>query len=172
MLILVEGVDGAGKTTLVNELAHYGPDNTVVRHCGPLRRSAWVEYMQPLHEHNVRRDFLIADRWHVGEMVYGPLYRGASKVDDNLRDTVELALDRLGAVKLIVLPPLEVVQKRLLDRGEDFLQQEHVEQVYLFYKAYADLFNWTVVGDEAVTNARSWVIEARARSKKVKGGLA
>jgi deoxyadenosine/deoxycytidine kinase len=36
-----------------------------------------------------------------------------------------------------MMPSLEEVKRRLADRGEDYLQDEHVEEVYNFYAKYA-----------------------------------
>ncbi len=136
-IIIVEGVDGAGKSTFIEMIKEEIPDrfNVISWHCGPIRDTVEEEYYLPLLD--VEEDFMVSDRWHVGEMIYGPLYRSESKVEGEWKDKIEKLLDDLGAIKVIMMPSLEEVKRRLADRGEDYLQDKHVEQVYNFYANYA-----------------------------------
>lgn len=167
-VVIIEGVDGSGKSTFADKIAALVPhDYEIVRdHKGPLTNPVWDEYVTPLM--NVRDDqFLIADRWHVGEMIYGPLYRGKSEVTPAEERLIELLLSRMGAVRIIMQPGLSTVRKRLGDRGEDFLLAENVKEVREFYGNYADKHNWDVIPtgtkqlaqavvDSAIANA--WVV--------------
>jgi thymidylate kinase len=136
-IIIVEGVDGSGKSTFIEMIKEEIPDrfNVISWHCGPIEYTAEEEYYLPLL--GVEEDFMVSDRWHVGEMIYGPLYRSESKVEGEWKEKIEKLLDDLGAIKVIMMPNLEEVKRRLADRGEDYLQDEHVEEVYNFYAKYA-----------------------------------
>ena len=145
-VVILEGVDGSGKSTFADKIAALVPhDYEVIReHKGPLTGPVWDEYVTPLM--NIRDDqFLIADRWHVGEMIYGPLYRGKSEVTPAEERLIELLLARMGAVRIIMQPGLSTVRKRLGDRGEDFLLAENVKQVHDFYGKYAEKHDWDIV---------------------------
>ena len=72
-------------------------------HRGPMKGSVVEEYVAPLFK-VAADELLIADRWHVGEMIYGPIYRGISYVDSVL-EHIESILEDLGAIKLIMLTP-------------------------------------------------------------------
>jgi thymidylate kinase len=142
-IIILEGIDGSGKSTLAQRLLAASPIETFIEHRGPIKGSVRDEYFEPLLK--LRYDqLLITDRWHVGEMIYGPIYRGVSLVRPVVGE-LETMLDKLNAVRLILSPPLETVLDRLRERGEDYLQPEHVEPVYKFYEAYARVFNYNVL---------------------------
>ena len=144
-IIIVEGVDGAGKTTLVNELSHLAPDDAIVAHCGPLKRHPLHEYLRPLESLDKDAVF-IADRWHVGESVYGPLYRGASRLTPEMASYIEAFLDSRGAARIVLSPPYDVIKRRLQERGESFLQPQHLRLVCDFYGEFADNHSgWTRV---------------------------
>lgn len=142
-IIILEGIDGSGKSTLARRLLAASPIEAFIEHRGPIKGSVKEEYVDPLL--NVRDDqLLITDRWHVGEMIYGPIYRGVSLVRPVVSE-IETLLDDLHAVRIIMSPGLDVVLDRLRERGEDYLQPEHVEPVYRFYESYARVFDYNVI---------------------------
>lgn len=145
MLIVVEGVDGSGKSTFVSDLSHMMPDNTWHLHKGPIQRHPLAEYVDDLMAYNPGKDNVAADRWHVGEMVYGPLYRGESKVTSVLDRYITMFLESRGAELLWMDTPFDLVMERLTKRGEDFLQPQHVRLVHQFYEEYCPSHGWIPV---------------------------
>jgi thymidylate kinase len=94
MLIILEGPDGAGKSTLAESLSdeivrQSTRDATVeILHKGPPAEGATIltEYMDPLLDYRPGGDrHVICDRWHLGELVYPGMLSRSS-----------LALDRVG----------------------------------------------------------------------------
>ena len=147
MLIILEGVDGAGKSTFINELSAMLPDQTKVLHRAQLKRHPMQEYVGDISSYNPAKDVIICDRWHVGELVYGPLYRGSSQLTGPQALFIEKWLQSRGALKLHMNTDYETVKQRLADRGEDFLQEHHVRLVYDFYEAYCAENRWLKVYD-------------------------
>lgn len=141
-IVVIEGIDGSGKSTLANMIEEVAKHKyEVIRlHRGPMQGSVVDEYVRPLFEIQDNQ-LLIADRWHVGEMIYGPIYRGVSYVDSVL-EHIESILDDLAAVKIVMLTPREIVKERLSGRGEDFLAAEDVDRVYDFYEKFATDYFW------------------------------
>lgn len=133
MIIVLEGPDLAGKTTIAREYERRG---FTYHHQGPLKTSAREAYLEPLR--GFTYGFHVLDRWHLGELVYGPMLRGESKVDDALLEEIEVTLDALGARRFIVLPDIAVLRQRYAERGDDLLTLEQVEQVHAFYAGYDD----------------------------------
>lgn len=139
MLIVLEGVDGAGKTHLKDRLAMKHGARTRMLHSAQLHEDPMIAYEWSLRDYD-RRDLTalwVLDRWHVGELVYGPLYRGRSLLTEPAAKHVELFLESLGALRVVVTDSIGVVQDRLRDRGESFLRPEHVGLVWDFYADYA-----------------------------------
>jgi hypothetical protein len=97
MLVVLEGVDGTGKTTLARELRALVPGAAVL-HSGPPQIHPAVEYLAPLRSYPAGTPDMILDRWHLGEEVYGHLYRGGSGLGDHGFEVVEDVLLSLGAV--------------------------------------------------------------------------
>lgn len=162
MLIVLEGVDGAGKSTLVDRLlrTRAGCDADVRMHCGPLKGDAMREYEWRLRDYVPGDGRLwVCDRWHVGELIYGPLYRGQSKLTGAMHRHVELLLESLGALRLVVTADMHTIMQRLETRGEDFLQPSHVGLVWDWYNEYAYRNGWRLVGSDE--NTEHLIREAR-----------
>lgn len=134
--IVLEGVDGAGKSTLadaiVQELQERFPEDSVgVFHSSQLQRDPFDEYALAHESYRPNSGMhVVCDRLHWGEMIYGPLYRGESKLSTAGFRWVELYLRARGATVWHVTAPLRTIQKRLVTRGEDYLETHHVEHVW------------------------------------------
>lgn len=87
-IILVEGPDNVGKTTLIRNLKNYFNSNTFSTvHFSHVRQESKKSYesysynlyrnMFKLAEYHVKElnSCMICDRSHIGEMIYAPLYR-------------------------------------------------------------------------------------------------
>lgn len=143
-IIILEGVDGAGKSTLAKKIAALSPLPVRLEHRGEIKSTPEEEYIKPLM-YSRDDELIIADRWHVGEMIYGPIYRGKSLVAGDYNRIIEGLLDTLGAAKVILSPSLKVVRNRLAKRGEDYLQPNDVAAVHAFYETYAEMPGWRKV---------------------------
>lgn len=125
-LVILEGPDGAGKSTLVEQLRKEyelsGEFRTVrVVHHGPYRGETKIaaRYFTPMARCIVERDTaLIMDRSWLSEPIYAKaMKRGGSRItfeEDRMLSRAALALD---ASLVICLPPLETV---LENRPDDW----------------------------------------------------
>lgn len=141
MLVALEGCDGTGKSTLAEDVAarirqQYPGDKVHLLHAGPLKTDPYTAYLEPLKDYRPNSGVhFVLDRWHVGERIYGPLYRGRSAIDDATWVWLELKFSGLGMSTFHVTQTLDEIRQRLDARGEDFLQPEHVEHVWdAFYQ--------------------------------------
>lgn len=143
MFIFLEGVDGSGKSSLATEIARqlrekYPLDEVSERHSGPLDSDPIDEYAFSLEFYVPGSGrHIVADRWHWGEMVYGPIYRGGSAMNDPTFFWIDAYLSAKGAYGVLVTNTLETINQRLESRGEDFLQPEHVSAVISAFDAVA-----------------------------------
>lgn len=106
--LIIEGPDGAGKTTLAHDLCkRYG---MAYHHEGPPPNPGAFEHYRSLLDWPEPTVF---DRLHVGELVYGPLLRGGSQL------TLEQAnLLNRKADLVICLPPWETCLDNTRPRDE------------------------------------------------------
>lgn len=157
--VCLEGVDGAGKSTLADaiedELNRRRPGEPVERrHCSQLKRDPLDEYALDVEDYRPGSGrHVVADRWHWGETIYGPLYRGESALTESGFRWTELFLKARGVSVWHVTAALETVENRLRQRGEDYLQTHDVKRVW---ESFQDVASRSLLaGGTATTDQRS-----------------
>lgn len=111
MIAIFEGPDGSGKTTLAEHVAALTGATYI--HAQAPERHPLVEYTAPIA---AGEDYVL-DRWHFGEMVYGPLYRGGSGLTAEQFWAVEQYLDDLGAIVILCNGTSNALAARIRARG-------------------------------------------------------
>ena len=115
-IIILDGPDGAGKTTLANKIAERAMLKGYVPLYAHLSKpaDAWAEHRDALFEY-IRCAFecntktlVIADRHFMSEAIYGHVYRQGSEYPFAARH-VDRLLYRYGAVRVVCAPPVEYV---------------------------------------------------------------
>jgi len=138
MLVIVEGVDGVGKSTFVEQLTHLitsieHHDDVEKLKAGPPDPELDIleEYELAIQGYRPgQHTHVVCDRWHVGELIYGPILRGTSRLDLARLTHLEMFLRSRGALVVhLTAPPLEIIERRKR-RGEmDLLADDQVELV-------------------------------------------
>jgi thymidylate kinase len=131
-LIILEGCDGVGKSTLAEAvqmvMRQRGMMSTVLKASQPKPGVHPLnEYAGPIVAHPGAR--LICDRWHIGEHVYGPIYRDGSRITWAQRAWLDAFLIGRGASFVHVTASHATVLERCRSRGEDFLKEEDIQRV-------------------------------------------
>lgn len=122
MIIILEGPDGSGKTTLANKIkdqtgfmllhrSHQTDSNA---------ESLFDEYAQVIKAGKN----CIMDRGWYSEMVYGPVMRGASAITYPQMYELERLLAKNGALIIHCTAPEATLWKRCLRRGEDYVTKK------------------------------------------------
>lgn len=135
---VLEGPDGAGKSFLAATLQ--STLNLRVEHFGPPERPPLEEYLHWLvdldgthHSHH-----RVIDRFHLGESVYGPIFRGTKPLTIPELSTIEWALMVRGYTLIHVTRSLKDLIDVIQERGDDMVNVDQVNQVVESY--------WRVMG--------------------------
>lgn len=121
MVIIIEGPDGSGKTTLANMLSTqtgYPIIHNVQPKTPEEKAEMWRSYIELIKSGRN----LILDRAWYSEMVYGPIMRGASALDYPLMYELERAVAKRGGMVIYCRDNPEVLWRRATKRGEDFVK--------------------------------------------------
>jgi thymidylate kinase len=160
VLIVLEGPDRAGKSTLVRDLLttvgrQLGSDvarGATLLHRGPPQRHPLDEYEADLWSYRPGTgQHVICDRWHLGEVVYpAALHRRTAFTPASMLH-VELLLLARGALPIHVTNTVDVLRRRLLaEASAKPWQHETLDDVTQRFgrAAYDSWLSWiTIVPD-------------------------
>ncbi len=172
MFIVIDGVDGSGKSTLAAKLLDVAEERTGERpealHRGPIEQHPLQEYALSLGATDKRVN-AIADRWHLGEMIYGPKYRGVSRVTAEMLEWFEMFLESRGALRLLMLTPIETIKQRVTERGDDMVAVDDLDELAEQYEWLARMMpQYLRVGEDDAndTDAIERVVDTAAKLEK------
>lgn len=130
MLIVLEGVDRVGKTTLASRLAKRlgcAVDHRTPKYEGhPLREyGATLDWYRPgVHD-------LVVDRFHWSERAYGDELRGGSELTDEGVAWVDMYLHSRGAVVVLMEDSIEGISRRLGTDDPDEAATRSLQESYI-----------------------------------------
>lgn len=180
MLIVLEGADMVGKTTLADALigaaVTRGVERIALLSAGPPDpgRTVMEIYEHDLLAHRSQimdpGTLIVADRWHLGELIYGPLLRDQSLLTPASMEHVELLLDALGAVRVVVTvrKPGDIVA-RFQERGDDLVSLKQIQEInkwYVYWQRAEHARRWSLVhspADFEVVDTLIGLAEARTQ---------
>lgn len=178
-LIIVEGCDGVGKTTFVELLqrcADYDGRTFRLLHRGPPTAHPLAEYELDLEGEGDPRLYphriTVCDRWHLGELIYGPLYRGRSRLDNAGLIHVEAFLRARGALLVrLIHSPLEVTARLRKRGGDDVLLYRDVALVLDAYRRFESHLPMMTFTDPTEVQARAVLAVANRLAEDCRGLL-
>lgn len=143
MPIIIEGPDGAGKSTLAKSLADR-LDMNILKMTANGGQSA-REYMQKLE-----CDGVIIDRRWVSEQVYSDLFGRAPRIDNDDAEALTEFCGLAGIPIIVLLPPLHVVIGRLNARGDEYADVvcPNITEIYKRYQEWAEAHDNAIVLDD------------------------
>lgn len=156
--IMVEGVDGAGKTTIVQKAAII-----LARHEDSLggvgRQPVMVQCLSfntPLEDYLAvpalaryeSNCHVLQDRGVISGPVYEPIMRGDHDRLSWMLPLVPLAVEQ-GATVLFVDAALDKLVERVTSRGDDYVNVGHLLDLQEAY--YREMENWKQLGGRSVT---------------------
>lgn len=142
MLIVLEGPDGAGKSTLAREIndiiGRHAPVEML--HAGPLTGHPLDAYELPIASYRPGTRHIICDRWHLGEMVYPTLFDRATRWDDAVAQHIHMFLQSRGACVVVLNPGVEELRTRLEVRGDALIKPRHIDSIVRSYEKIPSVF--------------------------------
>ena len=144
MIIIVEGPDGAGKTTLIKQIYEWlsKDDDTTVVHHGPYKGVGEGEmariYFNAMSPALTYGKHVIFDRSWVSDPIYGEVYRGGqNRIPLHQRRMLERAALSRGGVMISCRPSFEACAEAFNSGREEYLDnEEQLKQVYDKYTAW------------------------------------
>lgn len=125
--IIIMGSDGSGKTTIATELSK--KLGYKIHHFGPPKNyeDGKKQYFEFIKNNN---ENVICDRFHEGEAVYAPLYRGYDG-SDYFSELEKKLSEKFNVIVVLAYAPFVVIQERLEKRGEDFVKKDDLYHCHL-----------------------------------------
>ena len=146
MIIVLEGSDKVGKSTLGRYLAEKYSAELV--HFSAPKGDPYKEYMDFLDQADPSKNYVL-DRFHVGELVYGELYRGKSKISLDQLWYLDLRLMSHQCILVHCSTDPETVKRKFVEDGEESSKIEDVEAILSKFKEKVNLsllrkfdYNW------------------------------
>ena len=181
MIIVLEGEDGSGKTTLARTIAvhcqrlkgrifqaAFGPPAYDTESDVPYPDQVYAQHKALLEAaEEPPEDIFIVDRFHWGTYVYGRLFRSHRDLDgwgDMGKDrflAIEDTITRLGGVTCYVTNNLDILARRVALRGDEFLGLDPSgQETNLFEDARKKLFPVSLMYQELLL--KSDLLSSRA----------
>lgn len=129
MLIIIEGPDRTGKTTLADVLGEYGAE---VAHAGIPEAHPLQEYVLSLEGRLIFNE--VFDRWHLGQAVYPKLNPEREPLKNYERIWIELFLRSRGATLTWVQHTSDEVGARVKEDPDSYLKEDQVAQCVRLFK--------------------------------------
>lgn len=141
-IIVLEGPDASGKTTLANKIKSHVEDAEIIH-------LTWSKELEPvmntyqlgLLHHAIsmsKEKLVIIDRLWLSELVYSEVFRGGTKYPSLYKDCLHL-LDKTNHVHVLCLPQKDSwkynYHKMCEERNELYAKDERMEQVHELYAA-------------------------------------
>jgi thymidylate kinase len=157
-MIIIEGCDGSGKSTLIANLGYeglklkslrggvggtqqngLGDGDTGWAGIGP----ALLAYHKKIKEIGSRR--IACDRFHLSEIVYGPLLRHRQELDAQDLSLLNAFLHQRQIPVVMCLPPFEVTLANVARAGRERPAYQTDEFLHQAYEAFVRLTPWATV---------------------------
>lgn len=126
-MIIIEGPDGAGKTTLVQWIKKE-PGLTVVKPYYPKTNQLSYYLQTPAYYAGY---FL--ERYYLSELAYPQFKVGRAVMEPWKQFQIEAAMMPFGPVIFYVRPSKETIKRNILTRGDDYIDEGDIDKMLMVY---------------------------------------
>lgn len=136
-IIILEGPDGSGKTTLAHVLMEHG--YKYIHNGPPSEKNLAALYIGQIAAAYASGKPTVFDRLHLGERVYGPIMREKSLLDIDDEKAIERLTEAIDIQIVLCLPPWRVVLENWIQNSKN----EYVDTMQALkkiYDAYVELW--------------------------------
>ena len=131
-LIILEGCDRTGKTTFAEKLVNLGYQ--YFHFSSPKKdEDVYETYMTFLNSLDPLKKYVV-DRFHLGELVYGPIYRGECNLSKKQVKNIESLINKFNHKLIHFTNTPEFIIKKFKEIGEAYTKPEHVELIVQNFK--------------------------------------
>lgn len=138
MIIIVEGPDGAGKTTIIKQLMESLPGSLYRHFSNPKTKEEadnyWKVYAEAVSSADPTKVHIFDRSWY-SDVVYGPIFRGRLEMDPmHVKMLEALVKTHGGGFVIYCTAPLKTLWSRCKQRGETFvLSKDKLDEVSRSY---------------------------------------
>lgn len=138
MIIIVEGPDGAGKTTIIEQLMESHPGSVYRHFSNPKTKEEadnyWKVYAEAVSLADPAKVHIFDRSWY-SDVVYGPIFRGRLEMDPmHVKMLEALVKTHGGGFVIYCIAPLKTLWSRCKQRGETFvLSKDKLDEVSRSY---------------------------------------
>lgn len=129
MIIILEGENKCGKTTLAQHIVD--TFNFDYIKCSQPKGDPYIQYMEILK--NIKGNTVI-DRFHIGESVYGPIYRSKGALSEEQIRNIELKALALNAVLIYCHDNASNIAERFNREKEEFASNDKIAVALKIYE--------------------------------------
>ena len=177
-VIILEGPDGAGKTTLAERLREanpWGGATPQIIHEGP--PPAGVDlltyYTELLLAYLAADAPVILDRFHMGETVYGPTCRGGTTLTDRGRVLLDRVCRAAGVLTVLCLPSLATCTLNWRAKpAKDYLRQDAAKLWEVYHRFLALAPQYALYDYESKAELKELLTQLREAPRALPAGCA
>lgn len=136
--IIIEGIDGTGKTTLAKKINKLGyeyihfPHNTEVN-------DLFAFYSEYHENKNDMMNKYVLDRSFISEFVYGNAIRNFSRISDNELSRLINIYSQNESLILLIMDSKENLLNRLSNKEDIFIIENYYDSIITYYKKFYEL---------------------------------
>lgn len=136
LVIIIEGTNKSGKTTLVNYIKEMFPEKLfeIIKCSQPKNGDAYNEYKNILEwiKKNQNKNYII-DRFHFGSFVYGPIYRGKPDFSLDKFVEIEMMIEQLNYIFILAIANKNFIKKKFIEDKEEFAKLELIDEEIKYF---------------------------------------